>query len=169
VLQLYPAQPLWPDFVVLAAGSVALELAGRPICYRNGQLLPAETLTATAQDSLDVPEARIGDYVGLFLMRLLEATTELARVTGSDEQLACFGDNPACLALRRAGNRIRVAYRESPRGPDIAAAYPVERDLRATVAAAVDEYVAQLLALNPALAGQPDMMRLRAGQRQLED
>jgi hypothetical protein len=169
VLQLYPAQPLWPDFVVVAAGSIALELAGRPICYRDGKLLPADALPPTDQDSLELPEARIGDYVALFLLRLLEATIQIARGTGSGEQLACFGDNPACLALCRSGDRVRVAYRESPRGPDVAAAYPIERDLRATIAAAVDDYVAQLLSLNPALASQPDVTSLRAGQHQLEE
>lgn len=162
VLEAYPGQPLWPDFAVLAAGWAALELGGRPLMYRGGVLLQPSA-RPPVQDPLDLPESHIGDYIALFAQRLLDAAIRVSTESEALEHLANFADNPGCLALRRSGDRVRVAYRESPSGADVAVAHPGRRDFRETLAGAVEGYVAQVLAVNPALGAQPDVVKLRTG------
>lgn len=155
MLAAWPHAPLFPDFIVVAAGWVSLEIDGQVIGANETNILP------DSGDVLDDEQARIGDYVALFLLRLLDATALMRDEYVRRMHIVRFVDNPACLALMRAGACVRVSYRAGRLEPDIAAARVLEYEFRHAVVDAADIYVQDLLRLNPALSGHPDVAALR--------
>lgn len=162
-LQAYPQQPLFPDFIVVAAGWVALEIGGKPVFYQDGRFVPNPAIPPGI-DPLSLPQTHTGDYVTLFLLRLLDATNTL---TGHELRLVQFADNPACLSLRRAGALVRVGYREQPGEGDLLITHVLMRSFRRTVYDATSGFISQLLDLNPALATQPDVIALNESLRHI--
>jgi hypothetical protein len=163
VLQSWPQQPLLPDFIVVASGWIALEIGGKPVFYQDGRFVSNPAIPP-GTDPLTLPQTHIGDYVALFLLRLLDATHTLAR---RELRLVQFADNPACLSLRQAGALVRVGYREQPGEADFLVTHVRLQNFRRTVYHATSGFITQLLDLNPALAVQPDVIALNEATSRL--
>jgi len=163
-LEKWPRAPLLPDIATVAAGWIALELDGRPILYQDGKLVPPLALEGVPGDPLNVQAARIGDYVIIFLQRLLDATHNL-----SDGQAhrAEFGDSSACLWLQQHNGTVRVSYREHADGADAAIAHPNEQAFLAAVKEAAAHYLEELYTINAALREHPDIAAIRDTLRHL--
>lgn len=145
----YPDDDLRPDFAVVAGGAIAIDLGPHAVAYRHGRLTP---LPAGATG----PSVWLPDYLGGYLHRLASAVLALRPDQPTTAHLL---DAPAALAFDRQGDRATVRYLDGGR-----VAYSVVvplADLRAVVARALDDFLAALLALNPRLADQPDVVALR--------
>jgi hypothetical protein len=154
-LERWPRPPLMADISTVASGWISIELDGRPILYDNGRLVASSTRPGAA---------RIGDYVIIFLQRLLDAACALG---DRAPHVVEFGDNPACLVLVRTDDCVRVSYRESPADADVGAATLPESAFLGAVKQAASHYLEELLTLNPALREHPDVKALREGLRAL--
>jgi hypothetical protein len=143
-----------PDYLVVTAGWIRLSFGGVPVAYRGGlfvRLRPGEPLPAGASD-------RLPEYVGGFAERLADGLAEL----GPGE--SCFVamiEGPAGLRLAVAGARASIAWREGAGECDLLRAELALSELRLTCRGALERFLGSLIALNPALAGQPDVARLR--------
>ena len=159
-LRRWTSGPLVPDYLVVTAGFARFLFGGVPIAYRDGRYLPLrpdEPLPAGATD-------RLTDFVGGFAQRLADALIE---VPSAGSTIARMIDSPAGLWLASDGDQATVAYRERASGPDLRRAEPRLAELRAACRSAIERFVASILALNPALAGQSDVARLRRSAERL--
>lgn len=148
-LAAYPAADLWPDFAVVTSGALAIDLAGRAVAYRQGRLVP---LAAGA----DEPAVWLPDYLGGFLPRLARAVADLRPDLPTTAHLL---DAPAALTFRQTGAAVIVTYLDQ--GQPVATATVPLTDVRATVRAALTAFLTDLLAINPRLAGHPEVAALR--------
>lgn len=149
-LAAYPAADLWPDFAVVTAGLLAVDIGDRAVAYRAGRVVD---LPAGAGD----PAAWLPDYLGGFLPRLAGAVRSLRADNPTEAHLL---DAPAGLAFAQQGEIIVVTWLD--RGePAHRAVLPLPA-LRAAVAATLATFLAELLAINPRLAAHPEVVALRA-------
>lgn len=145
-LERWPATPLVPDLETLASGWIVL-------WFDDGQKPAGETL-------------RLGDTVFVFAQHLVDAALHLR---GGSEQVAGFGDGPACLVLQRVHDgRVRVSYRDDASDDDNAVVTVSEVEFLATVKMAVSRYIDALVALNARLAGHPSVAALRDREASLQ-
>lgn len=147
-LAAYPAADLWPDFAVVTAGLLAVDIGDRAVAYRAGRVVD---LPAGAGD----PAAWLPDYLGGFLPRLAAAVAGLPPGGQTEARLL---DAPAGLGFARNGEVVTVTYQERDR--DLYRATLPLPAVRAAVAAALGAFLADLLAINPRLAEHPEVAAL---------
>jgi hypothetical protein len=150
-LAAYPDDDLWPDFAVVTSGMIAIDLGPHAIGYRHGRLTPLPAGTAS-------PAAWLPDYLGGLLHRLASAVRQLQPGQSTTAHLL---DAPAALTFaREEDDQVTVSYVSA--GRRIYTVRVPLAEVRAAVAGALDEFLTALLAINPRLAGHPDVVALQA-------
>ena len=156
-LAAYPDDDLRPDFAVVTSGAIAIDLGPHAVGYRHGRLTP---LPAGADNAA----AWLPDYLGGYLHRLASAVLQLRPGQPTTAHLL---DAPAALAFAQRDETVTVSYLDNGR-----AVYTVDAPravVRAAVAAALGDFLAALLALNPRLAAQEDVAALKRQRAALSD
>jgi hypothetical protein len=156
-LAAYPDDDLRPDFAVVTSGALAIDLGPHAVGYRHGRLTP---LPAGA----DSPAAWLPDYLGGYLHRLASAVLQLRPGQSTTAHLL---DAPAALAFAQRADTVTISYLDNGR-----VAYTVDAPraaVRAAVAAALGAFLSELLALNPRLRGQEDVVALERQRAALAD
>jgi hypothetical protein len=149
-LAAYPDDDLRPDFAVVTSGAIAIDLGPHAVGYRRGRLTPLPAGTAS-------PAVWLPDYLGGLLHRLASAVRQLQPGQSTTAHLL---DAPAALTFAREDDQVTVSYVSA--GRHIYTVRVPLAEVRAAVAGALDEFLTALLAINPRLAGHPDVVALQA-------
>jgi hypothetical protein len=161
----WPETSLSPDFLVVASGLARFELESKVVGISAGDSQP----TATATDHLNSKEINywLPDYTGGFALNLGDAA--LSVKTGRKQSaLARFIEEPLDLRFERikpAGNSkkhqedLKISFRFN--GETVTESLISENLAWAEIARAIQDFIVQLLTLNPQLNDQKDLAHLR--------
>lgn len=161
----YPEKPLDPDFLVVASGLARFELESKVIGISAGDSQP----TATATDHIHNKEINywLPDYTGGFALNLGDAA--LSVKTGTKPKArARFIEEPLDLQFERVKpledarkqvENLKVSFRFN--GEVITETIVPENLAWAEIARVIQDFVVQLLTLNPQLNEQKDVVHLR--------
>jgi hypothetical protein len=150
----WPAQPFTPDFIVVTSGLAQIELAGKLLGTKEGQVVTI----AKGQEDAEV-NCWWPDYIGGFALNLGRAVQALAE--GSGQTRAKMIDEPVALLFHRQPGRSKIAVSFETDGKMILTSELPEAELRAQISRCLDDFYEQLLRLNYKLARQTDIQELK--------
>ena len=161
----WPDKPLAPDFLVVASGLARFELESKVIGISAGDSQP----TATATDHLHSKEINywLPDYTGGFVLNLGDAALSVKKGQ-NPAALARFIEDPLDLRFERVKpledarkqvENLKISFRFN--GDTITETIAPESLAWAEIARTIQDFVVQLLTLNPKLNEQKDVAHLR--------
>jgi hypothetical protein len=161
----WPHTPLSPDFLVVASGLARFELESKVIGVSAGDSQP----TATATDHLSSKEINywLPDYTGGFALNLGDAALSVKKGQ-KPAAPARFIEEPLDLRFERikpdhpvksTPANLKISFRFN--GESITEAVVPESLAWAEIGRSLQDFVVQLLTLNPQLNEQKDLVHLR--------
>ena len=153
----WPDATFTPDFAVAASGSARFEFDGKVLGVAKDKneplLMPVEKLHGDAFNSW------LPDYIAGFALNLAEAAAGIRQPSRSRSS-AKFLDQPLELRLSRVGDaEIKVTFRYQT-GVVAEGVGPAVLIL-AEIGRALQDFMVQLLSLNPRLAAYSEVVQLR--------
>lgn len=152
-LKNWPAAQITPDFIVATSGFLRLELDGQIPAVKAGRVLVIAKGIKEEEGNPWWP-----DYLGGFALNLGLAVLKLH--TQAEQSRAAFVDEPTALVFQRQPNTNLILVAFEPNGQRLLTALVPETELRSQIRRALQDFVTQLLSLNPKLASQPDVQEL---------
>jgi hypothetical protein len=157
MLEGWPERAFRPDFAVAASGAARFELAGQLVAVAAGENEPL--VVTTEQLRREPYNAWLPDYIAGFALNLAKAANQI-KAAAVKKVNAKFLDEPLELSLVATGEanlKASLCYDGRPiaegEGPAVL--------VLAEIGRALQDFVVQLLSLNPRLAEYAEVEQLR--------
>ncbi|NWJ48474.1 MAG: hypothetical protein HXX08_21670 [Chloroflexi bacterium] len=141
-LENWPSSEFTPDFIVATSGSVRVEMNGL-----------AANVPAHSRDEW------LPDYLGGFALSLGRAAQKMRE--GAHQSAAHFVDEPVKLVFSRSSVIGVIHIEIEAEGQKVAHVTLKDKAFYAEIRRSLDDFLHQLLQLNPSLVRQPDVSTIK--------